>query len=653
MKKVAVSFVLTFSTGTAISRERSASICTPAGGSGPNTGDSVGPRAAARAAGVGVSAALVFGIGGAAASTVLAKAWGTEGSRARRKAAPRVVVASKMGDGRATTHTAPIRKWTVERSFMATSPRSSSRAVPAATARSTPGKHRRPGGRRRAALAKPGLRESESHRNPGGPDQRLRFRRAIAGAIRQGYDFHGMGVTGPRGETLALELSSLTPEGTAWVTVESGPGEPVPVVIGDEPVVIGSDPGARVVIDDPHVSRRHAELRRSPGGIVLRDLGSRNGTFVGRLAVKEALLASGAEIKVGTSILRFEMGGEAGRLGRLLREPLREDELRGVPSRFGPALGGSIAMRRLFALFGRLAPTELTITLLGETGAGKDVLARAVHEASARAGRPFLVFDCGAVAPSLIESELFGHEKGAFTGAVSERRGAFERAHGGTLFLDEVGELSMELQPKLLRVLEQRCVRRVGGAEDRAVDVRIVAATNRDLEERVRKNAFREDLFFRLSAAMLRVPPLRERREDLPALVSHFLGQLGRKVTLAPETLEVLASYHWPGNVRELKNVIAGAAAMVDGPLLEPRHLIFFRPQQPAQPRAQQVDTGATAELPLAGHTLEDLEKAAIEQALTRFDGNKTKAARALGIAASTLYEKIRRYGVKFPADAG
>ncbi len=463
-----------------------------------------------------------------------------------------------------------------------------------------------------------------------------------------------MRVTGPRGETLALELSSLTPEGSAWVTIEAGPGEPVPVVIGDEPVVIGSDPAARVVIDDPHVSRRHAELCRTPGGIVLRDLGSRNGTFVGRLAVKEALLASGAEIKVGTSTLRFEMGGEAGRLGRLLREPLREDELRGVPARFGPAIGGSIAMRRLFALFARLAPTELTICLLGETGAGKDVLARAVHEASARASRPFLVFDCGAVAPSLIESELFGHDKGAFTGAVSERRGVFERAQGGTVFLDEIGELSMELQPKLLRVLEQRCVRRVGGSEDRPVDVRIVAATNRDLEERVRKNAFREDLFFRLSTAMLRVPPLRERREDLPALVEHFVGELGRPVTMTPETLEVLASYHWPGNVRELKNVIAGAAAMLDGPLLEPRHLIFFRPQArpaPVDAASPQVDTGATAELPLAGHTLEELEKAAIQQALHRFDGNKTKAARALGIAASTLYEKIRRYGLKFPAD--
>jgi two-component system response regulator AtoC len=305
-------------------------------------------------------------------------------------------------------------------------------------------------------------------------------------------------------------------------------------------------------------------------------------------------------------------------------------------------------MRRLFALSARLAPTELTVTLIGETGTGKDVLARAIHQASPRAERPFLVFDCGAVAPSLIESELFGHEKGAFTGAVAERRGAFERAHGGTLFLDEIGELSVELQPKLLRVLEQRCVRRVGGAEDLPVDVRIVAATNRDLEDGVRKGSFREDLFFRLSVAMLSVPPLRERRDDLPALVAHFLSETGRSVTLAPETVEVLAGYHWPGNVRELRNVIAGAAAMVDGNLLELRHLIFFRPQKRSPP----VQPG-TEEFPLAGKTLEQLERAAIEQALHQFEGNKTRAARALGIAASTLYEKIRRYGLKAGAEPG
>jgi DNA-binding NtrC family response regulator len=441
--------------------------------------------------------------------------------------------------------------------------------------------------------------------------------------------------------TLALELSSLTPEGTAWLIIENPAGPGRSVVIGGEPLVLGSDESCNVCIQDPHVSGRHAEITRGPAGIVLRDLGSRNGTFVGPLAVKEAVLSSPVEIKIGLTTIRFEMGGEQGRLARLARDPVRDDELASAPTRFGPAVGASAPMRRLFALFARLASTELGITLIGETGTGKDVLARAIHEASPRAARPFVVFDCGAVAPSLIESELFGHEKGAFTGALAERQGAFERAHGGTLLLDEIGELSIELQPKLLRALEQRCVRRVGGSEDIAVDVRILAATNRDLEKAVRAGKFREDLFFRLSAAMLDVPPLRERKEDLPALATHFLSESGRALALAPETLAALESYDWPGNVRELRNAIAGALAMADGPTLLPEHLVFFRRQPP------RATTPATA-LPAvaAGPSLEHAERAAIEQALQQSGGNKTRAARALGIASSTLYEKIKKYAL-------
>jgi DNA-binding NtrC family response regulator len=449
----------------------------------------------------------------------------------------------------------------------------------------------------------------------------------------------------PRVATLVLELASLTPEGAAWLIIENpasppgGPGRSV--VIGAEPLVLGSDESCSVCIQDPHVSGRHAEITRAPAGIVLRDLGSRNGTFVGPIAVKEAVLASPVEIKIGRTTIRFEMGGEQGRLARLARDPVRDDELASAPTRFGPAVGASPPMRRLFALFARLASTELGITLIGETGTGKDVLARAIHEASPRAARPFVVFDCGAVAPSLIESELFGHEKGAFTGAVAERQGAFERAHGGTLLLDEIGELSIDLQPKLLRALEQRCVRRVGGSEDIEVDVRILAATNRDLEKAVRAGKFREDLFFRLSAAMLDVPPLRERKEDLPALAAHFLAESGRSLTLAPETLAALASYDWPGNVRELRNAIAGALAMADGPTLLPEHLVFFR-RQPARATTPATAVPAVA----AGPSLEHAERAAIEQALQQAGGNKTRAARALGIASSTLYEKIKKYAL-------
>jgi DNA-binding NtrC family response regulator len=445
----------------------------------------------------------------------------------------------------------------------------------------------------------------------------------------------------PRGETLVLNAESLTPEGTAWLIVEVPGRAGRPVVIGTDPVVIGSDEDCRVVIDDPHVSRRHAEITRTPAGIVLRDLGSRNGTLVGRIAVKEVVLSSGTEIKVGKTILRFEMGGEAGRLGRLAHEPVREEELAGTPSSFGAAIGTSPAMRRLFALLTRLAPTELTLTVLGETGTGKDVLAHAVHAASPRAAQPFVVFDCGAVAPTLIESELFGHEKGAFTGAVAVRQGAFERAHGGTLFLDEIGELSIDLQPKLLRALEQRKIRRVGGGQDLPFDLRVLAATNRDLETEVGRGTFRQDLFFRLSTAVLRVPPLRERPEDLPGLVERFLVEGGRPLAVAPATLEALAAYDWPGNVRELKNVIAAAAALATGATLEPKDLMFFRPQAPRVNTPKPSDS-----LPLAGQSLEAVERAAIEQTLLHCGGNRTRAAKALGIAASTLYEKIKKYGL-------
>jgi DNA-binding NtrC family response regulator len=364
---------------------------------------------------------------------------------------------------------------------------------------------------------------------------------------------------------------------------------------------------------------------------MVRDLGSKNGTLVAGVRVKEAILEPGVRISVGSTEIRFLEDGKR-RPGELTNPAISAPE---GPPHFGEAVGTSPAMRQVFALLERVAPTELTVTIMGETGTGKDVLARAIHAASARKGGPFVVFDCGAVAPSLIESELFGHERGAFTGAVGEHRGAFERANGGTLFLDEVGELAIDLQPKLLRALEQRAVRRVGGNQDLSVNVRIIAATNRELEKEVANGRFRQDLFYRLSAATVAVPPLRERLSDLPAIVEAVLAGMNKRMKVSRETLEALAGYDWPGNVRELKNAVHGAAALADGDILEPRHLIFFKPRR----RAPTIDS-----LPLAGRSLESIERAAIAQTLRQFDGNKTKAARALGIAPSTLYEKIKKY---------
>jgi DNA-binding NtrC family response regulator len=365
--------------------------------------------------------------------------------------------------------------------------------------------------------------------------------------------------------------------------------------------------------------------------------------------VQAALLEPGAVITLGTTHLLYE------RVSEEETAPGRPGSASGVgesseigldgPSRFGDAIGSSPAMRRVFAVLQRLAPTDLTITILGETGTGKDVLARAIHAASERASGPFVVFDCGAAAPTLIESQLFGHQRGAFTGAHDDHQGAFERANKGTLFLDEIGELTIDLQPKLLRVIEQRRVGRLGSQAERPVDVRIVCATNRDLEKEAAQGRFRQDLFFRVSVAVVRLPPLRERRDDLVALINHFAAE--KNIVVSSEAMAILTSYEWPGNVRELRNVIQSATAVSDGAFLRPRDFILFSggsggASGAASGRRQRPPT--LDGLPLAGRTLEQIESTAIRQTLQQFGGNKTKTARALGIAPSTLYAKLKKY---------
>lgn len=296
-------------------------------------------------------------------------------------------------------------------------------------------------------------------------------------------------------------------------------------------------------------------------------------------------------------------------------------------------------MQEVISMVGRLASSNVTVTLLGETGTGKDVFAHLIHENGSRSDKPFVVFDCGAVPANLIESELFGHERGSFTGAVGEHPGAFERARGGTVFLDEIGELPLELQSRLLRVLDSQSVRRIGGTCDRKVDVRVIAATNRNLAALVSTRGFRRDLYFRLAAAVVCLPPLRERLEDLPMLVGRLLSDLGRPEMRVPATtLELLHSHPWPGNVRELKNVLACALAFVDdSSTLEPHYLRMIEP----------LDENASLEqLPLGGHSLVSLERAAIKQTLAQVHGNRASAARLLGVATSTLYEKMKKYGI-------
>jgi DNA-binding NtrC family response regulator len=402
---------------------------------------------------------------------------------------------------------------------------------------------------------------------------------------------------------------------------------------------IGSDPSNDLCLEDPHVSRRHCEIRQSRDGFWVRDLGSTNGTFVAELALKEAVLPPGVTITVGRTQIQ------------LLPDDAQPEIAPSSHSDFGGVVGTTPAMRRIFGLLEKVAPTDLTILLMGETGTGKELFARAIHERSRRSGGPLVVIDCSAVAPGLIESELFGHEKGAFTGADQARKGAFERAQGGTVFLDEIGELPLDLQPKLLRALEQRTVKPVGGSDEREVDVRIIAATHRNLEAEVTAGRFREDLFFRLSVVTVDLPPLRERREDLPLLAQNILSQRGA-FTLAADTLDLLQDYEWPGNVRELRNALDSAAAVCTGNVVRAADLMFFRRRTTSSDKFA-VDgekNGNTQPpqnpLPLAGQSLESLEKAAIAQTLEQCGGNKSAAARALGIAPSTLYEKLKKYGL-------
>jgi DNA-binding NtrC family response regulator len=429
-----------------------------------------------------------------------------------------------------------------------------------------------------------------------------------------------------RPSTIAMKTRDPSGYTTARLIVIPPDGTEKNHVLGVTHVRIGAGSSNDVVLEDPHASRFHCELRKTDEGWLLRDLGSLNGTRVGEVKIKEGLVQPGAVISVGQTRIRF-----------LADEGSPEEVVVSPQERFGDVVGRSLRMREVFAVLERISPTDLTVLIGGDTGSGKDVIARAIHAQSQRARGPFVVFDCAAVAPNLIESELFGHVKGAFTGASESRDGAFVRADGGTLFLDEIGELSLELQPKLLRALEQRTVRPVGGAREQPVDVRIIAATHRNLEQAVRDGKMRQDLFFRVSVVTVQVPPLRHRADDLPLLAEAILLAGSKPLGISPETMSILKGYDWPGNVRELRNVIESAAAVCDAEQIEPRHLLFFKPRR-RDPTMEK--------LPLAGKTLESLERAAIAQTLQQCNGNKTRAARALGISPSTLYEKVKKYSL-------
>ncbi|MCC6997626.1 MAG: sigma 54-interacting transcriptional regulator [Deltaproteobacteria bacterium] len=413
----------------------------------------------------------------------------------------------------------------------------------------------------------------------------------------------------------------------------SGAGAPKSFAISAERCSIGSASNNDVVIEDPTLSRYHCELRVDARGARVRDLGSRNGTFVDGTRVLEAFLKGGSLLRMGRPQLRFDLAADTHR-PRL-----------SAATRFGALVGTSVPMRAAFALLERAAGSDATVLLEGETGTGKGAAAEAIHHNGARAAAPFLVVDCAALPAPLLESELFGHERGAFTGADTRRVGAFEEADGGTIFLDEIGELPAELQPKLLRVLESREIRRLGQNAYRTVDVRVIAATHRDLRAEVNAGRFRADLYFRLAVLRVTMPALRQRPEDLPAIAEQILTGFGARhprarELLTPELTARLAHAAWPGNVRELRNYLERCVVLeeplpLDGAPASPGAAAATPQVDAAQPYADARD-GA----------IEAFERAYVEALLRLHKGNVSAAARAAGITRVYLYRLLGRHGL-------
>ncbi len=425
------------------------------------------------------------------------------------------------------------------------------------------------------------------------------------------------------------------------LVVVSGPDTGEGAISEDGRMTIGSAEGVTLRLSDPTVSRFHAELEATPQGIVIRDLGSTNGTHLGAAAVREVVVKSAVEIDVGRTRVRLFLGNE------------RTTIPAAAGASLGGMLGGSAAMREVYNALERAAPTTAPVLITGESGTGKELAARAVHAGSPRAGKPFEVVDCGGLPPTLIESELFGHERGAFTGAMTEREGAFERADGGTIFLDELGELPLELQPKLLRALGEQEIRRVGAKRTRKIDVRVVAATNRDLRRQVNTGHFRADLFYRLAVIQVRMPSLRDRLDDLPLLVRGLLETIARErgldahVEPDADLIESLARHTWPGNVRELRNYLEQLLILKVPP--------SFMGEAQIAPRSSALAATPTPfegliELPLRSaksELLERFERHYVARLLEQTGGNVAEAARRAGVDRVTLFRTIRRYGLR------
>ncbi len=402
--------------------------------------------------------------------------------------------------------------------------------------------------------------------------------------------------------------------------------------IGDSSEIrIGRDRRNAIILPHTTVSRHHANLLRQGRKYLLMDRSS-NGTFVNGKRADKLLVDPGTEIHIGPFrlvVTEEEMP--------LWAKPTEESPVSDAVYPRTGLVGSSKEMAMLAQTIEKMASSNATALIMGETGTGKELVARALHDLSERAAAPLVVINCGAISPELVESELFGHEKGAFTGAGSERKGAFQQADGGTLFLDEIGELSTALQPKLLRVLESGEIRRVGAQSAINVDVRIVAATHRNLKVEAERGSFRSDLLYRLYVFPLLVPPLRARKEDIPELAEYFYGD---RESFTSSAMKRMMDHDWPGNVRELKNVLQRARILTGGGKIRPEDLIFLD-ESPL--------SGVTPTDPLP-ETFEELERLYYTRALEKSDGSIRAAAKSLGIPKSTLYDRLKRYGLS-PGD--
>ena len=415
----------------------------------------------------------------------------------------------------------------------------------------------------------------------------------------------------------------------------------------DKPIIrIGTNERNDLVLEDETVSRFHCEVRRVGEEYALVDRQSTNGTYVGDLRLVEGVLYPQCKFQLGATVLQFAP----------LVEEVDVRPISGV--QYGDIIGGSAAMQHVFGLIDKIAPSELSAVISGETGTGKELAARALHRQSARSEGPFVVFDCSAFPDNLLESELFGHERGAFSGAIKTHKGVFERANRGTLFLDELGEMAVTLQPKFLRALENGEIRRVGGERPIKVDVRVVAATNRNLRAMIDEGTFRQDLFYRLAKVMVDLPPLRKREGDLRRLAEHFLDQLRTRqpkfisaTSFSAQALEIMFQYDWPGNVRELRNIVERAAtfANADSVTLDdlPGEL------QARMGRTGKRRTGSHMVVPGSGlkeakeQMITEFERSYLIDLLERNNMNITKVAREAGIDRRHVYRLLKKYGLE------